>query len=58
MAAINDSVKCCYCGGCVGSCPAQAIELKETRLLVDNEKCTDCGSCVKICPVGAMRVEK
>ena len=55
MAVKNDAVKCCYCGGCVGSCPAMALELKETRIVVDNKKCIDCGNCIKICPVGAMK---
>ena len=54
MAAKNNADKCCYCGGCVGVCPVLALELRDTRLIVDREKCTNCGSCVRICPVGAM----
>ena len=50
-----DRGKCLYCGGCVGVCPAHAIELKETILSVDEDKCTKCGICVKFCPVGAIR---
>ncbi len=46
--------KCLYCGGCVGVCPSQALELDETRLQVDDKKCTKCGICVKFCPVGAL----
>lgn len=46
---------CLYCGGCVGICPANALELKETVLTVDEAKCTKCGLCVKFCPVGAIR---
>jgi ferredoxin len=45
---------CCYCGGCVGSCPAMAIELRETRIAVDNSRCVDCGNCIRVCPAGAM----
>ena len=55
----NNANKCCYCGGCVGVCPQNCIELKETKIVIDHEKCVECLSCVKICPVGAMqKVEK
>ncbi|MFH0862236.1 MAG: 4Fe-4S binding protein [Candidatus Altiarchaeota archaeon] len=47
--------KCLYCGGCVGICPAYALELKETVLAVDGKKCVKCMLCVKFCPVGAIR---
>ena len=57
MAVRNDPEKCCYCGGCVGSCPVQALEFKDGRIVVDLEKCTSCGNCVKICPVAAMELE-
>jgi ferredoxin len=52
-----DRGKCLYCGGCVGVCPVQALELKEIVLAVDESKCTKCGICVKFCPVGAIRRE-
>ncbi|MBU0762418.1 MAG: 4Fe-4S binding protein [Candidatus Altiarchaeota archaeon] len=50
-----NKAKCLYCGGCVGICPTQALELDETILRVDEGKCTKCGLCVKFCPVGAIR---
>jgi len=46
--------KCMYCGGCVGVCPRNAIELKETILSIDPVKCNNCGICFKFCPVGAL----
>ncbi|RLI87927.1 MAG: ferredoxin [Candidatus Altiarchaeales archaeon] len=49
-----DKSRCCYCGGCVGVCPQDALELKETILFVDNDKCTGCGMCIKFCPVDAL----
>jgi len=58
MAVINNPEKCCYCAGCPIVCAVKAIELVETRIVIDKEKCTDCGNCVKICPVGAMSLEK
>ena len=53
---IVDSIRCCYCGGCVSVCPADALTLQETRLVV-NENCTDCKNCVFACPVGALHLE-
>jgi len=58
MATKNDGNKCLYCGACVGVCPAQAIVLKDTQIIIDNKKCINCGACVNICPVGAMTLEK
>lgn len=49
-----DRHRCGYCGGCVSVCPIGAIELAETRLLID-ESCTDCGLCLNVCPAGALR---
>ncbi len=46
--------RCGYCGACVGVCPVGAIELAETRLLI-NEACFDCGLCLAACPVGALK---
>ena len=54
MMKVNRS-KCLYCGGCVGICPSNALELKEVILTVDEGKCTKCGICVKFCPVAAIR---
>lgn len=51
----NNPKICCYCGGCVGVCPVNAITLDETRIIIDNEKCIDCMACVLICPVMAMK---
>ncbi|MFC2157093.1 geranylgeranyl reductase family protein [Acidobacteriota bacterium] len=46
--------KCCYCGGCVGVCPEDALLLVETELKVDEQKCTLCGYCISFCPVEAL----
>ena len=58
MVAVNDPEKCCYCAGCPIVCPVAAIELLETRIVIDAGKCTDCGACVRVCPVGAMSIKK
>jgi ferredoxin len=49
--------RCCYCGGCVGICPKDALELRETILFVNNDKCIECGICIKFCPVDALSDE-
>ena len=49
--------KCMYCGGCASVCPANCLELKETRLIAHNEKCINCTACIKVCPVSAITLE-
>ena len=56
MPTVRQSV-CAYCGGCVSICPFGALELAETRLLIDEELCTECGLCVSGCPTGALSWE-
>jgi digeranylgeranylglycerophospholipid reductase len=51
-----DPELCCYCGGCVSACPAGALDLAETRLVITDE-CIDCGTCLAACPVGALSSE-
>ncbi len=48
-----DHVRCTYCGSCVSVCPMGALELAETRLIVD-QSCVDCGLCLNACPTGAL----
>ena len=52
---VNES-KCLHCGGCVGSCPHNAIFLNDF-VLQFSDKCTRCGICVKLCPVTALSLE-
>ena len=49
-----NKIRCLYCGGCVGVCPAHAMELREVTLEIDQKKCSKCGICYKFCPVGAI----
>jgi digeranylgeranylglycerophospholipid reductase len=48
---------CTYCGGCVSMCPAGALLLAETRLVIDQELCTECGLCIGGCPTAALSLE-
>jgi ferredoxin len=50
---LNIRERCVACGGCVATCPADALELPSRRLMVYEERCIRCGNCVKVCPVAA-----
>lgn len=40
------------CGGCVGICPHDALDLFQGFITV-RESCTECDLCVRLCPVDA-----
>ena len=46
--------RCLHCGGCVGSCPQNAIYLNDYILEFNNDLCNGCGRCIKLCPVAAL----
>ncbi len=48
-----DRARCAYCGACVSVCPEDALDLRETRLVV-TEDCVDCNLCLAACPMGAL----
>lgn len=48
-----DALRCAYCGSCVSVCPADALDLQETRLVISQD-CTDCNLCLASCPMGAL----
>lgn len=41
------------CGGCVGICPHQALDLFAGTIAV-LPSCTECDLCVRLCPVEAL----
>lgn len=49
---------CDFCGCCVGVCPEDAIELKESRIEIVEERCTNCAKCVWVCPFEALLFNK
>jgi len=55
--SINDK-KCLRCGGCVGVCPKNSLELSEHGICNNKETCILCGICEKFCPVNAIKVTK
>lgn len=48
--------ECDLCGTCVGVCPADAIELKESSIKILQNKCTKCQHCFWICPMSAITI--
>ena len=57
MATIVKFEKCEGCGDCVETCPCGAIELKESKAVIDGDLCADCGACVDSCPTHAIEME-
>jgi ferredoxin len=53
---VIDTSRCDFCGTCVGVCPADAIELKESVVSVIQDLCTLCGDCIVICPLGVPEI--
>lgn len=50
--------KCDYCGCCVGVCPDDAIELKESSIRIINENCTNCSKCIWSCPIEVLYFDR
>jgi NAD-dependent dihydropyrimidine dehydrogenase PreA subunit len=46
--------ECIGCGVCVKSCPMNALELKDKKVLFDPERCLGCGVCVHRCKQNAI----
>jgi len=44
--------RCMDCGGCVGVCPHDSLELFQGAITV-RSSCTECDLCTRLCPVEA-----
>lgn len=49
---------CVRCSACIQACPADAITLKNERILIDYAKCISCFCCQEACPSAAIKVKK
>ena len=50
--------ECAGCGQCARSCPAQAIEVRGGRVVIDYSACIRCYCCHEMCPVGAVKLRR
>ncbi|MFC1698742.1 4Fe-4S binding protein [Candidatus Omnitrophota bacterium] len=57
MAVRVNKIKCDGCGACADVCPANAIEIKQSKVVVSDE-CVECGACVDECPNEAISLPK
>lgn len=49
IGSIIESGLCTRCGGCVASCPVNALSYTAMGVVLSGE-CIDCGNCISICP--------
>ena len=43
--------RCDFCGACVGVCPPDCIDVRESSIDIKHDICIDCDLCVYICPI-------
>ena len=55
---VHHREKCLECAGCVGVCPAMALDMFGLDLQIDEAKCTHCGLCTRACPAGALMMQE
>lgn len=54
---IITEVECINCKKCMNTCIDNAIEVKDSNLIIDCELCVNCGSCISVCPTGTLSSE-
>ena len=50
--------ECKACKRCIDICPAEAVQLKDGKALIDPHKCILCSCCQEVCPYKAVRLNK
>ena len=50
--------KCVGCGDCVESCPADTIDLIESKAVVDLDDCIRCFCCQELCSYNAVNIKR
>ena len=57
-APVFGSPKCVLCQRCVHICPAQALSVRNKRIIIDTHACVRCYCCHEMCPVGAITIDE
>lgn len=50
--------ECVGCGECARICPANAIQIRNKKAIINRQKCIKCYCCQEFCPKGAMKVKR
>lgn len=51
---VTDSCRGCIAHRCQGVCPRDAIQIINTKAVIDKEKCVECGRCLEVCQYSAI----
>ncbi len=54
MAIKVNADTCVGCAACIGTCPVEVLEMKDSKAVYKGEGCIECGACVSACPVEAL----
>jgi ferredoxin len=49
--------KCIKCKKCIDICPANALTLKDNKVVLTESKCIRCYCCHEVCPVNAISIQ-
>ncbi len=49
--------RCIRCKKCINICPADALKLKNKKIVIDEEKCVRCYCCHEVCPAKAIKIK-
>lgn len=55
---VADARRCVLCGICRDACPPEAIQIKNSSLVVNQKSCIRCWCCRELCPHDAMQVRR
>jgi len=53
---VNSRARRAFCNRCIKACPADALDVSEDGIELDESVCTACGGCAPACPAGALRM--
>jgi uncharacterized protein (DUF362 family) len=48
---------CIRCKKCIDICPANALTMKNKKIIIDEKKCIKCYCCNEVCPANAIKVK-